>query len=922
MNNSKLNKAIRLALAFGAASTLSLTTSAFAAEENTAEEEVEKIEVTGSRIKRLDVEGPSPVTIVTAVEMEKAGFSNVYDALQNMSISQGVAGEQSANSSQTAGQQINIRGLGPSRALTLINGRRVTDNPTASYNGGSFFDYSLIPLAAVKEIQVLTGGGSAIYGSDAVAGVINIILKKDIEDTTVMLTHGEYRKGTGTTDKLQLVGGFSTDSASVTYAFEYQDEGALNAQDIPRIDNFKDNPNGFSGSPSSKAWNYVGGGQFISPTAAECEAVSPGSTPNPYSSNPFFQGSVCGSMSADNYTLKNPRERINGMVNFTMDLTDDIELFGNALLWKSKTNNQIFESWLQFAGTSEATGQYANLLISFPQSEFPASSFNEKETYVGMVGARGTLLEDFDWELGLNLSRTNENFKRRQFKQKAVTEWVTLSDYNPFNKVSISDFSDDAIGDRWGDSHSLARSIDFNITGDVYELEAGPIQFSSILEYKYDEYEIEVDDIAKQGHVVDGGWTNGSANFGAGSRERYSLGVEFLVPVTSQIELGFATRYDSYQDKSDVGARPTSQANITYRPTEELLLRASYAESFRAPDKHYLFKEREDGYYNGGLTDYYACRSDSEENFNDGCLDFNTTDLSGYTARYQGQGNPKLKEEEGDTVNIGLVYEPLENLNISVDYFEISLENEIIEETATSVLLGEANCRLGRNNSGNETFDINSAECQRFISQVVRDEDGYVDEIKPGYVNRTSSKMSGYDVKSNYRLNTENFGDFRFELAYTMTTNRTRTNADVTVDIRDIDGSARNTRDSLTLQTSWVYDDFFAQVTAYRTDRIYRADCYRGYEENGHTEAYESYLPCNEVDDNGEDVLKRLDYLWTVNFTAGYSFMDDHNLTFTLNNLTDNLGRSDRTDSSWPWRNDSVYSIRGRYASVRYSYSF
>jgi outer membrane receptor protein involved in Fe transport len=852
--------------------------------------------------------------------MEAAGFSNVYDALQNLSMSAGVAGEQSANSSQTAGQQINIRGLGPSRALTLINGRRVTDNPTASYNGGSFFDYSLIPLAAVERVEVLTGGGSAVYGSDAVAGVINVILKKDVTDTTIRLTHGQATGGGGKTNKIQLVGGFQSDSASLTYAFEYQDEGALNAKDIDRLDNLDDNPNGFNGTPNTQAWNYIGGLTFASPTAEECEAVAPGSVPVEYASN--FTGNVCGSTEADNYTIKNPRERLNAMVNFSMDLTDDIELFGTGLLWGSKTNNQIFRKWMQFRGTNPNTGSYTNQLITFAQDEFPASSFNEKETYAGMFGARGTLLEDYDWELGFNLSKTSEYYFAQQFKQSAITEWVTLTNYNPFERVTADQFSDTAIGNRWTDATSESRSVDFQVTGALMELDAGPVQFSTILEYKYDEYEIKVDEISTQGHIVDGGWTNGSANFGAGDRERFSAGIEFLVPLTDQIELGFATRYDAYHDKSEVGGRPTSQINIAYRPTDSLLLRASAAQSFRAPDKHYLFKERQDGYYNGGVTDVYACRADDEANFIDGCLDYNSTDLSGYTARYQGQGNPSLKEEDGENISIGMAYELSENANFTIDYFNIKINNEIIEESENSVLAGEANCRLGRNNSGSETFDINSDECQRFISQVVRDEDGYIDEIKPGYVNRTSSEMAGWDFKGDYKLETESIGDFNFGFGYTITTKRERTNADVTEDIRDLDGSARNARSNLSIQTSWIYDDFYAQLTFYRQGSIMRDDCFRGgFEEDG-SEAYTPGEVCNDLKDDGSDLYKRLDALWTTNLTAGYSFMDDHNVTLSVTNLLDNMGRADKTDSSWPWRNSSHYSLRGRYASVRYSYRF
>ncbi|GHG01402.1 TonB-dependent receptor plug domain-containing protein [Thalassotalea marina] len=929
-NLSILAVAVKSALFAGAVTSFA---SVAADEQNAAEDKkIEKVTVTGSRIKRIDFEGPSPVTVLSAEDMQAAGFNNVYDALQNLTIAQGVAGEQSANSSQMAGQQINIRGLGPARALTLINGRRVTDNPTASYNSGQFFDFSIIPMAAVKRIEVLTGGGSAIYGSDAVAGVINVILKENVEDTELNLTYGKRTEGGGVQKSIQLVSGYSTDKLSSTFTFEYQEQEGLWAQDKGAFDHLNDNPNGHDGSASRIAWHYIGGGAFKSPTAETCEAMAPGSVPLPYASN--YDGLICGTERTSNYSIENPRERISALANFTYDLTDDVQLFGNALAWASETNNQIFRKGIVWRGDNPYTNKYEQAYVSFSQEDFPASSFNEKETYAFLGGARGVIFDEFDWVLGVNLSRTSEYQKSRQFKQKAVTEWIQAVDYDPIQPFDTSLLSEDSVGYRWSDAFSTSRSIDFSVSGSVYELPAGPIQFSTIAEYKRDEYKIVVDPTARQGQDPEGGWTNGSASFGAGDRERFSLGVEFNVPVTEQIELGVASRYDSYHDKSETGGRLTSQASLTYRPLENLLFRTSVAESFRAPDMHHVFRARSDGFYNSGVYDFYQCRLDDTGNGNQdgykaGCLDF--TPSTGGSPRHLGIGNAKLKEEKGLNYNIGVVYEPIENLTLKLDYYDIEIENEITSESITDILKREADCRIGRAHpeDGTETYDINSEECQRTISQVERepsDENGIgeIVRLKPAYINRSSTRQSGYDFKLTYKLTTDDWGFFKADAGYTYVDKWETTDLDVTRDIYSTltNDDSRTPRSNLSAQLGWGYGDFYTQFTAFRKGSILREDCFRGYEEDGVTEKYDRSLECNEKTADGENKLKRLDAQWTVNMTMSYSFIENHRIILSVNNLTDHNGRKDQTEQDWPWVNRDVYDIKGRYASLRYNFKF
>ena len=176
--NSKLAKSIRLVMAAGVASTAMISSNAvFAQETPNAEEEasLEKISVTGSRIKRIDVENASPVTIIGRADLEISGLTDIGDFLQSIPSMSGSPIGSTTNNGGNGSVQIDLRGLGTARTLTLVNGKRVVD-------GG---DFQAIPSAMIEQVEILKDGASAVYGADAVAGVVNIITKKDDIPTTM-----------------------------------------------------------------------------------------------------------------------------------------------------------------------------------------------------------------------------------------------------------------------------------------------------------------------------------------------------------------------------------------------------------------------------------------------------------------------------------------------------------------------------------------------------------------------------------------------------------------------------------------------------------------------------------------------------------------------------------------------------------------
>lgn len=158
--------------------------------------DLDAVTVTGSRIKRAAVEGPAPVNVITAQQIQKEGFVSVYDALKTLTEATGTVEAASQWGSHTPNASgLNLRGMGPNRSLLLVNGRRVADYPLPYGGETNFSNYGNIPAAAVERIEVLTGGASAIYGSDAIAGVVNVILKTNYDGDEVRVRGGTSTEG-------------------------------------------------------------------------------------------------------------------------------------------------------------------------------------------------------------------------------------------------------------------------------------------------------------------------------------------------------------------------------------------------------------------------------------------------------------------------------------------------------------------------------------------------------------------------------------------------------------------------------------------------------------------------------------------------------------------------------------------------------
>ncbi|WNC71152.1 TonB-dependent receptor [Thalassotalea psychrophila] len=265
-SNNKLAKAVRLALVFGAASTAGISANAFAAEEATAEEEVERIEVTGSRIKRTDMEGANPVQVITREDLIATGISNMGDILQKIPSVAGAGTNTAINNGGSGAVRVSLRGLGAERTLVLLNGRRMV---ASGLGANASVDLSTIPTAIVKRVEVLKDGASAIYGSDAIGGVVNIITRNDFEG---MEFNASYDVGTeesdGATKTVDLTIGFASEKGSaVVNAYYVQQEAQWSGDRDWSAYEFSKDPDGsFSkGGSSAPPWGRYNGVNSFNP---------------------------------------------------------------------------------------------------------------------------------------------------------------------------------------------------------------------------------------------------------------------------------------------------------------------------------------------------------------------------------------------------------------------------------------------------------------------------------------------------------------------------------------------------------------------------------------------------------------------------------------------------------------------------------
>lgn len=777
-------RASRLALLLGA---LPLQT-VLAASTTSATDTLDEVVITtGSLIPQTRVEVAKPITVITAEELSARGFQSVADALQQSSFATGsVQGAQYVMGFTPGVQTLSLFGLSPSYVKYLIDGRPMSDYP-ALYNGqDTVVNISGIPMELVDHIDILPGGQSSIYGSDAIAGVVNVVMKKALDGPVLNARIGGTQDGGGSNKRLALADGFSVGSVDLIAGVQYEKIDPIWGYQRSLTNQYFANGT----SPQTAERDYLiygtfgptGNGDnayyFADPNNCMGLASQFGGT-LAQQSRPN-RGSYCGTMSSGYYTIGNGSENVQGYARATSKISDNIELYADVLVNRDVTQYSVGGN---FYGTSidssSPTSYYydpryndfLNLQHIFSPEEIGGLdrtlSTNTTNGFRGTVGARGSLTGTWTYDLSssytmqrleeaqhLLLTAPVEAFFQPMFgpSQGPDPYGYGLTTYTPNYAAFYTAVTPAQYASFSGIATSRSRTSDLLVRGqltnaDLFKLPGGPAGIALVAETGNQGWEYTPDPL-----YLDGGAYGFTAVAGSGHRSRYALTSELRLPVVPMVQISASGRYDKYVLSSDDVSKSTYNLGLEFRPQQSILLRGRIGTAFKAPTLSDEFQGNS-GFFET-LTDYYQCAKAGFSGATIGQCSLYNQSIQGYT-----QGNAKLQPITADVSDGGIVWRPLQRLQLSADYLHWAISNEVNQQSADQLLITESQCRLG-------TLVITSPTCVAAFSQVTRSSSGTLLSVLTPKVNVSNETVNAVIVAGNYRVMAGNAGTFDFDLSW------------------------------------------------------------------------------------------------------------------------------------------------------------
>ncbi|MCY3810409.1 MAG: TonB-dependent receptor [Gammaproteobacteria bacterium] len=681
-----------LASAIGAVTAGSLATLpavAVAAAESEEEAIDEVVVVTGSRIRRDVSDAPSPITIIDREEIDLTGLENVADLLRTTTYNNFGSFRERSGSSFGQIALISLRGLGADRTAVLVNGRRVPGNP---FTGTAAVDLNSIPLTAIDRVEILTDSASAVYGTDALGGVVNIILRDDYEGAEFEVgTDMPTREGADS-DHFNFVFGASGERASMLFTAEWFKRDPIfdGERDYSKV-KVEDPGDGTLPDLGVHTTGVSGGGNTaFAPgfSAASSVGDCPTEVYAGVVENPFgVPGTACGFGYADISAQTGGLDRISTYLTTNYEWQP-----GHSLFFDNRfTRIASFGRYAPAVGFFGVPGDspynpFDTSADSYPKladgTPFPFSIFHrfvghgprdddtERYEIDNVVGLEGELFEGtMNYEVYARNYRYQASEEGETYILQSQVELETeLGDYNLTNPLSQDPAHLAALGRM---AATLYRDIltDYTAAGVTLDgfganLPAGQIGWAVGAEIASTEYLDDYDSFREAGNIL------GSAgNSASGNRSRWAGFGELSIPILDGLELTAAGRYDNYDD---FGTAFSPQFAVRYQSVDMVVLRASWGQGFKAPNLTSLYQSRSQSFNN--VTDTYRCA----EMGTSPCPTFQVENFTG--------GNPELEAETAESFNFGVVVEPIPALSFSVDYFNIEIENVVTTLSLSQVL--------------------------------------------------------------------------------------------------------------------------------------------------------------------------------------------------------------------------------------------
>ncbi|HIE0126615.1 TPA: TonB-dependent receptor [Stenotrophomonas maltophilia] len=894
------------------------SSSAFAQEKAT---NLDRITVTGSNIPRTNTETPSPVQVVSRQEIDRSGKTTLAEYLQTITADgAGSIPKTFGNGFAGGGAGISLRGLGAGSTLVLLNGRRMATYGLADDGQKVFTDLSTIPLDAVERVEVLKDGASAIYGSDAIAGVVNIILRSDFEGAILRASYGLSGDSDGDTKKATLTAGTGDLSKDGWNAFFSLDVGKSDAIKISDRKNRK-----WIGTGDTRQWGYAAtdaqflGGAYLSgrtnggvgPNGSvfNNDAPSPhlvalpgcanlSTIPGQTEASSAAQG--CLWDPAQQYRDLTPEEKyINVFGRATFAFGEGGEIYTEIGYSKketifSNTPSGVSGGWgfpggpknassgdgatMLYAGHPDNPLPYAARLRYSAWDVGPRVTDNTNEFNRFLVGVKGNW-GDWSYDTAYLHSGTDLVNKRTGFLRYSSVlcalgnpncaggTW-RIGDNANLNSQALYDYISPTISAR---AKSSLDMFDFTVSRSLADLKGGPLGLAIGTEWRKTSNSLTPQTYTDQGDIIGLGYSayDGTQNVYAGY-------VELSAPVLEQLELSGAVRYDKYESGE---GKATPKLGVKWTPADWIALRASYAEGFRAPNP------AENG--DGGLAafsnarDPVRCAIDADE-----CTPRSIAIIT--------RPNKDLKPEESKSYSVGLVLQPTSTTSMTVDAWQIKRTNEIVQGNTAAAIL-----------AGNVLRDSNN------IGGVPNS--GSILAVNTGYVNASSSRVRGIDtdIRQTFDIGP---GQLELDLQWSHILKFERTEDGETVDYAGTHGNCDVTncigtpKDKINFGTTWKQGAWSVSGVANYISKMDNTDKRGG----DYQASYEDGTPVTKISS-----------FTTFDLSGRWNITDSFELNASVANVFDRIAPLDPTTYGAVNYNPMHFSgALGRYFTVGAKYTF
>ncbi|MGF6113126.1 iron complex outermembrane receptor protein [Pseudomonas frederiksbergensis] len=560
--------------------------------------QLQRVEVTGSAIRRVDAETAVPITILRVEQLREQGVTSTEELVSRISANQSSVGSgRSVGSSSGGASYADLRGIGPNKTLVLLNGRRLSNNATSAING-SGVDLNTIPFAAIDRVEVLRDGASALYGTDAIGGVINFITKKSL--TTGQLTTGY--------DTPTHAGGGDSHNFSGSWGFGDLEDDRFNVFGVVSYDKQKR----LAAEDRSYTYNYQPGRglDYTSGTASPANWSQGSNATNPLAGSGcnapglLSRNGICRQSLWNYLDLVPETEKTSAFAKATGKLSDDHNVSLEYFWARNENRTQIGPGTLMGNQVNPGTTFYPGNGVTPAPSGFALDptqpvDVNWRETDVGarqheddntsqrlLLSFDGNLV-GWDYNVGAsyNQNKVVNSILDGYVNDRAVSQGIATGVINPFGPQTAAGdalLAANAVDGDYGTAVGRVKAIDGRISREIGDwFGSGPTGLALGGEYRKEDFHQDFAQFAGdiQSLGVD---PNGSV---AGDRSVSAEYAEVNVPVLDSLELSAAVRHDKY---SDFGSTTNPKYSFRFQPFKELVVRGAYSEGFRAPSLYEL----------------------------------------------------------------------------------------------------------------------------------------------------------------------------------------------------------------------------------------------------------------------------------------------------------------------------------------------